>query len=493
MQTRADGPLAGRTVALEDSVCLAGVPMMHGAAMLRGFIPTQDATVVTWLLDAGAVIAGKAHCEGFSFSGGSHTCAAGPVRNPHNHQRSSGGSSSGCGALVVAGEVDMALAGDQGGSIRMPASWSGAYGLKPTHGLVPYTAPVEATFDHAGPITANVADNALMREVLPGEDELDPRQRNPITHPLSAGTDRRVGRPSGRVLREGFGTAASEPDVDAAVRAAADSLHRLGATVEEISVPAHALGPDIVAPIILEGAPPQLMFEAGLTANWHHHGTGLLDATRGWRDHADDFSESVKITMIGGALFRRRYGGQLYSKALNLVRTLRGAYDEALGRHDLLLLPTMPMKATPLPSEDSPREVITHRAVNTCPFNATGHPAMSVPRALRDGLPVGMMLVGRHFDERSIARRTPTNRPRTGPPSNPRDIRTATPPVARPRGLGRTASRSAPRHDLRGPGTAIVALPETVALSSPCAHQIPGLDHFPPVSRLPDSPEEDTV
>ncbi|RZI53652.1 MAG: amidase [Pseudonocardia sp.] len=406
VQTRTDGPLAGRTVALEDSVCLAGVPMMHGAAMLRGFTPSQDATVVTRLLDAGAVIAGKAHCEGFSFSGGSHTCAAGPVRNPHNHQRSSGGSSSGCGALVAAGEVDMALAGDQGGSIRMPASWSGAYGLKPTHGLVPYTgiAPVEATFDHAGPITTNVADNALMLEVLAGEDELDPRQHNLITHPYrQALTGECAGLRVG-VLREGFGTAASEPDVDAAVRAAADWLHRLGATVEEISVPAHALGPDIVAPIILEGAPPQLMFEAGLTANWHHHGTGLLDATRGWRDHADEFSESVKITMIGGALFRRRYGGQLYSKALNLVRTLRGAYDEALGRHDLLLLPTMPMKATPLPSEDSPREVITHRAVNTCPFNATGHPAITVPCALRDGLPVGMMLVGRHFDEPTIYR-----------------------------------------------------------------------------------------
>jgi len=328
------------------------------------------------------------------------------VRNPHNHQRSSGGSSSGCGALVAAGEVDMALAGDQGGSIRMPASWSGAYGLKPTHGLVPYTgiAPVEATFDHAGPITTNVADNALMLEVLAGEDELDPRQHNLITHPYrQALTGECAGLRVG-VLREGFGTAASEPDVDAAVRAAADWLHRLGATVEEISVPAHALGPDIVAPIILEGAPPQLMFEAGLTANWHHHGTGLLDATRGWRDHADEFSESVKITMIGGALFRRRYGGQLYSKALNLVRTLRGAYDEALGHHDLLLLPTMPMKATPLPSEDSPREVITHRAVNTCPFNATGHPAITVPCALRDGLPVGMMLVGRHFDEPTIYR-----------------------------------------------------------------------------------------
>src|SRR5918999_392957 len=117
-----DGPLAGRKVVLKDNVCLAGVPMMNGAATLEGYVPNIDATVVTRILDAGGTIVGKAHCEYYCLSGGSHTSAAGPVHNPRRMGYSAGGSSSGSGALVAAGEVDMALGGDQGGSIRIPAS-----------------------------------------------------------------------------------------------------------------------------------------------------------------------------------------------------------------------------------------------------------------------------------------------------------------------------------------------------------------------------------
>ena len=172
------GPLAGKTVALKDNVCLAGVPMMNGSATLEGYVPDQDATIVTRMLDAGATIMGKAHCEAFCLSGGSHTGALGPVHNPHKHGYSAGGSSSGSGALVAAGEVDMAIGGDQGGSIRIPASFCGIYGMKGTWGLVPYTGvmPIEATIDHTGPMTATVADNALLLEVLAGPDGLDPRQ-----------------------------------------------------------------------------------------------------------------------------------------------------------------------------------------------------------------------------------------------------------------------------------------------------------------------------
>jgi amidase len=141
------GKLKGKTVAVKDNVCVAGVPMMNGSSTLEGYIPNIDATIVTRLLDAGAVIKGKAHCECFCLSGGSHTGALGHVHNPHKRGYSAGGSSSGSGALVAAGEVDLAIGGDQGGSIRMPASFCGVYGMKPTHGLVPYTGvmPIEAT------------------------------------------------------------------------------------------------------------------------------------------------------------------------------------------------------------------------------------------------------------------------------------------------------------------------------------------------------------
>ena len=157
-----DGPLLGKRVALKDNICVAGVPMMNGASTLQGYTPDIDATIVARLLDAGATIAGKAHCEYFCVSGGSHTNALGPVHNPHRKGYSAGGSSSGSGALVGGGIVDMAIGGDQGGSIRIPAAYSGCYGLKPTFGLVPYTGimPIDTSIDHIGPMTQTVLDNA---------------------------------------------------------------------------------------------------------------------------------------------------------------------------------------------------------------------------------------------------------------------------------------------------------------------------------------------
>src|SRR5271170_8350388 len=175
------GKLTGKTVVLKDNIMLAGVPMMNGSATLEGYTPEIDATVVERILDAGGTIVGKAHCEALCLSGGSHTNATGPVHNPHKMGYSAGGSSSGSAVLVVLGEVDMALGGDQGGSIRMPASFCGAYGMKPTWGLVPYTGimPIEVFVDHTGPMTANVADNALLLEVLAGDDGYDPRIKSP--------------------------------------------------------------------------------------------------------------------------------------------------------------------------------------------------------------------------------------------------------------------------------------------------------------------------
>ena len=169
------GKLAGRRVALKDNICLAGVPMMVGAGFLDGSVPDLDATIVTRILDAGGEIAGKAVCEYYCVSGGSHTSSTGPVQNPRKHGHTTGGSSSGSAALVAAGEVPMAIGGDQAGSIRIPASYCGIVGMKPTFGLVPYSGigPLEITIDTAGPMTANVADNALLLEVIAGPDGLD--------------------------------------------------------------------------------------------------------------------------------------------------------------------------------------------------------------------------------------------------------------------------------------------------------------------------------
>ncbi len=187
------GPLAGWRIALKDNICLAGVPMMIGADIFEGYVPEVDATIVERILDAGGEIAGKAVCEYYCVSGGSHTSSTGPVQNPRKPGYTAGGSSSGSAALVAAGEVAMAIGGDQAGSMRIPASHCGIVGLKPTFGLVPYTgiAALEITLDTCGPMTANVRDNALLLEVIAGPDgiRLAPARRR--RRPLHGGARRR--------------------------------------------------------------------------------------------------------------------------------------------------------------------------------------------------------------------------------------------------------------------------------------------------------------
>lgn len=411
VQGAPSGKLAGKRIVLKDNVCLAGVPMMNGASTLEGYVPDVDATIVTRILDAGGTVVGKAQCEYFCFSGGSHTGAAGPVHNPHRAGYSAGGSSSGPAALVAAGEVDMAIGGDQGGSIRIPSSFCGIYGMKPTHGLVPYTGvmPIEVTLDHTGPMTATAADNALLLEVIAGPDGLDPRQYAPRTAPYTQALGKGVDGMTIGVVAEGFGHPNSEPEVDATVRRAAGRLIKLGAKVEEVSVPMHTAGAAIWSPIALEGATELMMKGNGFGTNWRGlYVTSLLDAHSAWRHRADELSDTLKISMLLGHYFIKHHRGHYYAKAQNLSRKLRAAYDAALATHDLLLMPTLPMKATPLPPPDASRELYIQRAfemiANTCPFDATGHPAMTVPCGRVDGLPVGLMLIGKHWDEPTIYR-----------------------------------------------------------------------------------------
>ncbi len=407
------GILAGKRVAIKDNVCVAGVPMMNGSSVLEGYVPEFDATIVTRILHAGGEIVGKAVCEHLCFSGGSHTSDTGPVLNPHDHTRSAGGSSSGSAALIVAGECDMAIGGDQGGSIRIPSAWCGAYGLKPTYGLVPYTGvfPIELTLDHTGPIAATTADVALLLEAIAGEDGLDPRQKDVkvevYTRALANDTEGlRIG-----IVSEGFGwPGLSEQDVDELVEASARRFSELGAQVSTISIPLHRDGIHIWNGIAVEGATMLMVRGNSMGTNWKgHYSTSLLDAyARGRITRADDLSDTVKLVFLLGQYLQDRYHGRYYAKAQNLASILTKAYDDALQSVDLLVMPTLPMKATRIPSADAPREERVARALemiaNTCPFDVTGHPAMTIPCGLSHGLPIGMMLVGKQWNEATVLR-----------------------------------------------------------------------------------------
>jgi len=405
------GPLSGKRIVLKDNICLAGVPMMNGASTLEGYVPDVDATLATRILDAGGTIVGKAHCEYFCLSGGSHTSALGPVQNPYKHGYAAGGSSSGCGALVGAGEVEMAIGGDQGGSIRMPACWSGCYGMKATHGLVPYTGvmPIEATIDHAGPMTTTVADNALLLEVIAGPDGLDPRQYNVRVDKYTTALGRGVAGMRIGVVTESFGWPSSEADVDDKVRQGAERMRSLGAVVEDVSIPMHLDGGAIWTPIALEGLMVQMMHGNGMGFNWEGlYTTSLLDAHANWRARANELSRTLKYSMIAGQYFIKHYRGHFYAKAQNLARLLRKSYDDVLVRYDLLLMPTLPMKATPLPPANAPLALYCQRGFemlpNTCPFDVTGHPAMSIPCGMSGGLPIGLMLIAKQYNEATIYR-----------------------------------------------------------------------------------------
>jgi amidase len=409
------GVLAGKKVAVKDNICVAGVPMMNGSRWLEGYVPDVDATVVTRVLDSGGIVAGKAACEDLCFSAGSHTCATGPIRNPHNPEYSTGGSSAGSAALVAAGEVEMALGGDQGGSIRTPSAWCGVYGLKPTWGLVPMTGgmPISYSVDHCGPICNSVENVARLLTAIAGDDGHDPRTINARPADFTAVLGQGAKRLRIAILREGFGHSTGDSRssaTDAKVREAIDEFSALGAFVEEVSVPMHYDGPHIWTGVILEGAAEMMIKGFAMGNNWMgYYTTSLQEAfARGWKSQPDDVSETVKLVLLLGEYMHRNYYNRYHAKAQNLRVLLRSAYNTVLQDYDLMVMPTIPFPATPIPPLDAPRETYVDLALNmqqnTCPFDVSGHPAFTVPCAKIDGLPIGLMLVGKHFDEPTLIR-----------------------------------------------------------------------------------------
>jgi amidase len=404
------GKLAGKRVGLKDNVCVAGLPMTCASLVLQGYVADIDATIVTRLLDSGAEIVAMLNMDNFAFSGGGDTSAYGATRNPHNREHLAGGSSGGSAAALYYDDIDLTIGGDQGGSIRIPASWCGVVGLKPTHGLVPYTGIVgiDPTFDHAGPMGRTVAEVALMLEVIAGKDPLDPRQGEvpvqPYTEALGKGlSGLRIG-----VLREGFGLERAEADVEAAVRRAIDVLRELGAQTREVSVPAHRQAGGITWGLIAEGM-AAAMYGNGVGYHWQGlYNVSLATALGKFRRaQGNDLPPTVKLVLLIGTYLNQRYHGRLYGKAQNQRRVLQASYDQVLEQVDVLAMPTTPMKAHRYDPKIDRRGLINHgwnMLANTAPFDMTGHPSLSLPCAKSDGLPVGLMLTGRHFDEATLLR-----------------------------------------------------------------------------------------
>lgn len=405
------GVLAGKRIGIKDTVCIAGMPMSCASRLLYGFTPDIDATIVTRMLEAGAHITAILNTDDFAFSGGGHTSAYGLTKNPANPKHTAGGSSCGSAAAVGSGLVDIAIGGDQGGSIRIPSSWSGTVGLKPSHGLVPYTGIVgfDLTIDHIGPMTTNVADAALMLSVLAGVDGDDPRQ--PPTVPVQDYQKALTGDIKGlkiAVIKEGFGSKYSMKEVDKSVRDAIKRLKKLGAIIQEISVPEHLMVSPVWNAVACEGGFNS--FYSGHHAYQHkgwYYPNLMSSMRRGIKTNGGDFSPTAKMGILVADYMNKQYNGVFYGRARNLSNKIFAAYEKVFSQFDIVVMPTTPQTAMEIP--DSPevdRKTYIRNALNMCAntaaFDLTGHPSISIPCKINSGLPVGLMLTGRRFDDASV-------------------------------------------------------------------------------------------
>ncbi|HLS52323.1 MAG TPA: amidase, partial [Burkholderiaceae bacterium] len=396
---------------VKDNVFVAGVPLNNGASILDGFVPETDATIVTRMLDAGAEIAGKSVCEYLCFSTSSSTASTGPIENPRAPGHTTGGSSNGSAALMAAHVVDMAIGADQAGSIRMPSSFCGLVGLKATYGLIPYTGclGIEYSLDHVGPMTDTVEDCALLLEVIAGDDGIDGRQKGVRTQPYTEAVGQSIKGMRIGVVKEGFERPESEAGVDETVRALAKKLQDQGAIVEEISIPWHNIGSALWLPICIEGAYHNMYHSYGMGFYGVNalYSLSFMRAFSGFKSHLNELAPTIKGALLTGEIFAR-HQGRLYAKARNQVQRLRAEYDKWLEKYDVLMMPTTPMTATKLLPEDAgPKEVLNASwgpINNTCPFDITGHPSISVNAGKSEGKPVGAMFTGKHFDDATLFR-----------------------------------------------------------------------------------------
>ena len=381
------GPLHGVPVALKDIIYTRGVRTTMGSALYAGHVPDHSATVARKLEEAGSVLIGKTNTHEVAYGPTGDRSYFGPTLNPHDARRITGGSSGGSGAAVAANLCYGALGSDTGGSIRIPAALCGTVGMKPTFGQVSKSGvfPLSWSLDHVGPITRTVEDNALMLNVLTGHDPEDPYS---VDHPAEdfARDLQRGLRRAGIGLPTSFYFDHVDEEVGVLVREAMEVFRSLGAQVREVEIP--NLVDTLHAQRLILGAEAYAVHEERL------------------ENEPEAFDEEVCERLMDGA----RPRAYRYANARRRGVLATDEFEHALQGVDVLLTPTLPIVATEIgqrevrigDNKESVRSALTRY---TGPTDLTGHPSLSIPCGIiTSGLPVGLQLIGRHFDEATLYR-----------------------------------------------------------------------------------------
>ena len=381
------GPLHGLPISVKDLEMTKGIRTTGGSLVFKDRVPDEDSAVVERVRKAGAVILGKTNTPEFGLLGESRNRLGDHCRNPWNTERTSGGSSGGAGAALVAGLCPLATGSDGGGSIRIPSSFCGVYGIKPTQGRVPRysgaAAPAVANqFSQSGPMSRTVADSALLLQVMAGHDRRDPTSLRETPPDFMAGLSKDV-----RGLRVAwsadYGYAAVDPEVVEVASRSAQVYEELGCSVEESDLAMDA---------------PFDAFWTIFSANAYTSYGGLLES------RADQLTEYARGCIENG----EKMTATDYSRAVAYVDRLKAQMADLFEEYDLLLSPTMAVPAFPVgqaPAEIGGREVHPFWGYLpfTFPINMIGHPAANIPCGFSsDGMPIGLHVVGKRGDEKTV-------------------------------------------------------------------------------------------
>jgi aspartyl-tRNA(Asn)/glutamyl-tRNA(Gln) amidotransferase subunit A len=399
------GPLGGVPVGVKDIICTAGLRTTAGSRILERFVPSYDATVTARLRQAGAVIVGKLNCDEFAMGSSTENSALGTTRNPWDPTRVPGGSSGGSGVAVAARACHATLGTDTGGSVRLPAAFCGVVGLKPTYGRVSRYGVIAyaSSLDQVGPLARDVADVAAVLEVIAGHDPADSTASPRPVPPYLAALDGKVQGLRLGLPREYF-VEGMQPEVEAAVRAAVDHLEGLGATIEPVSLPHTEYAIATYYLIATAEASSNLARYDGIRYGLREPRAALgemYEATR-----AAGFGAEVKRRiMLGTYALSAGYYDAYYLKAQQVRTLIRMDFQKALETCDALVTPVSPTTAFRLGEKTADPVTMYLSDIFTISVNLAGLPALALPCGFdRAGLPIGLQVIGRPFDEETVLR-----------------------------------------------------------------------------------------